>query len=547
MPTSASDKREFDVVVVGAGAAGVWAAKELTEGGATVLLLEAGRSIDTDRDFPPNPRPGGVGDRVKAALRGQWVQARGGNFGPSTGHFYVNDRENPYTVRPGSSFLWLRGRQVGGRLHTWHRAALRMSDFELRGANGQRDPDLRWPISYGDLAPYYDKVERTLGVLGDCDGIANLPDGRYDDPGPLSPANRLLAERVPDRTGLTLIRNRVVRHNPSRIPLPLAIAQETGRLEVRADAIVSHILIDRNSGKAAGVCYIERESKACREAFCRVVVLCASALESVRVLLNSACPQHPVGIGGSSGLLGRYVCDHVMYWMSGETSGDYRDTSGGAESSPGSVARDPYDFGAYCMYLPDFCGRWGDRPVFLGGYGLQCAVKRDTWWALAFGEMLPRYENRVTLDPTKKDAWGIPVAHIDVRHSENENTMVGHMRGSIGQIVEAAGLSIAVGGGRNRPASQRPLMRMLRPLLFEESGAFHPGTAMHETGGARMGRSPETSVLNSYCQCWDVPNVFVTDGACFVSSGYQNHTLTIMALTVRACDYILREYRKQMS
>ncbi len=535
----------YDAIVVGSGAAGSWAAKELTEGGCRVLLLEAGGELDAEKDFSSPQQPANIGFRLRAAATGQSIQARSPSFAAHTRHLYVDDRRNPYSVPSGKPFLWIRGRQLGGRMHVWARTALRMSDSELRGEDRPgRPPEMHWPLSYRDLEPYYDKVERTLGVHGNRDGISNLPDGNYGAPIAIAPSNQRFARLLRERTGLTLVQNRVVRHSPRRLPLPLILARKTGRLDVRTDAVVSHLLIHRKSGQARGVGYYDRRSKAYREAFGKVVMLCASAFESVRILLNSACPRHPDGVGGSSGLLGRYLCDHLSWGCDGFCSSEYFET----DSLRGPYRGEPYDFAAYdSMILPDFCGRWGERPDFVGGYGVQCGVMPPIWWARAFGEMVPRFENRLTLSKRRRDAWGIPVAHIRVQHSDNEVRMLAHMKSSIRELAEIAGLTpaeppLAFAGTR----LERSLYRILKPVALQSNGAFHPGAAIHETGGARMGDDPQSSVLNPYCQCWDAPNVFVTDGSCFVTSGYQNHTLTIMALTVRACEHILKEFSHQI-
>jgi len=528
-------RRPFDVIIVGAGAAGSWAAKDLAEAGLQVLLLDAGRGIDVAADFPEPGENHPIRTRIAAALGGQRIQARCISFGASTRHFYVNDRECPYVFPKESPFLWIRGRQVGGRLHTWARSALRMSDREFQG-DGKLG-DFAWPISYADVAPYYDRVEQTLGVHGSREGLDGIPDGVFITPHELNPAEKLLRQRLREGTGLRLIPNRVVRYDPSRIPIPLQLGLKTARLTIRPDSVVSGLTIDERTGNARGVGYVDRVTRSYAEAEAPVVVLCASTLESVRILLNSAGTKHPRGVGGSSGLLGHYVCDHVSFGMGGPLAEDYLAAQAGYESP----ARDPYDFGVYSMYLPSFCGTWGASPDFTGGYGLQVGCMRSYWWSLAFGEMLPRFENRVVLS-TKRDAWGIPAADIDVRHGENEARMARHISNSMDAICQEVRLSPQLGGHKAPRAYQRWIISLLKKRLFAPSGLFWPGASIHETGGARMGKDPRTSVVNEHCQVWDAPNVFVTDGACFVSSGYQNHTLTIMAITARACDYIVRDF-----
>jgi choline dehydrogenase-like flavoprotein len=524
----------YDAIVVGSGASGSWAAKELTEGGLKVLLLEAGRNLDITRDFPADAEVSvmGIGGRVKSAIQGQQVQVRCSSFSETTKQFYVSDRENPYTTARGNKFLWFRGRQLGGRLHTWWRHVPRMSNYELKAASVRGD-GLDWPLSYEDLAPYYDVVEQTLGVYGKPEGIANCPDGQFIGPAKTTKIEEAFLTNVEERLpNVRVTYGRKVKYDNARVPLPVRLALATGRLEIRTDAIVSRLLIDAQSGKATGVEYIERLTRDTRTVQGKVVVLCASAIESVRILLNSQSAKHPAGVGGSSGHLGRYLSDHVAYTQSGTVS------EGDVE--PG-FNEDGFDFAGTGLYIPSFCEK--ESKDFPGGYGIQIGIGRGmpVWVMSAYGEMQPRYENRVSLDPTVKDAWGIPVARIECSHSQDDLKMVAHMKRTLPEIAVAGGLhahnNLDVGRW-NIP------IRLLQSLVLANCGALWPGGAIHETGGARMGDEPDDSVLNSYCQCWDADNVFVTDGACFVSSGFQNPTLTMMALTVRACQFIVGDYVK---
>jgi choline dehydrogenase-like flavoprotein len=527
----------YDAIVVGSGASGSWAVKELTEGGLKVVLLEAGRNLDIARDFPADAHAGGPGmvGRLKSGIQGQQVQARCGLFSEATKQFYVNDRQNPYTTPRGKTFLWFRGRQLGGRLHTWARHVPRMSNYELKAASVRGD-GVDWPLSYEDLAPYYDIVERTLGVYGKPAGIPNCPDGQFIGPTKTTKIEEAFLTNVEKRlpnVRVTYARN--VKYDNKRVPLPVRLALATGRLDMRTDAIVSRLLIDAHSGKATGVEYVDRLTKKTQAIHGKVIVLCASAIESVRILLNSESAKHPSGVGGSSGHLGRYLCDQVGYLQIGNVS------EGDVEPAPNE---DGFDFAGTGIYIPSFCEKGSKN--FPGGYGIQVSIGRGdpTWGMLALGEMQPRYENHVSLDPTVKDAWRIPVARIDCSHSQDEVNMVAHMKRKLPEIAAAGGLQVDKNFDIGRGSI---LFRMLRSRVFTNYGALWPGGAIHETGGARMGDKPENSVLNSHCQCWDADNVFVTDGACFVSPGFQNHTLTMMALTARACQFIVREYAKRVN
>lgn len=525
----------FDAIVVGSGAAGSWAAKELAEGGLSVVVLEAGRNLDVARDFPENAAARAIGmmSRAKAALDGQPVQAQCAAFYETTKHFYVNDRENPYTTPRGRRFLWYRGRQLGGRLHTWSRHVPRMSDNEFRAAS-IRGCGVDWPISYDDLAPYYDVVEQTLGVHGSPARIPTCPDGQFIGPAKTTRSEEAFLINVEKRLPhVRVTHGRVVKFDPDRIPLALRLAMRTGRLDIRTDAVVRRLLIDDRSGEATGVEFIDRTTMTAHAVHARVVVLCASAIESVRILLNSESSRHPSGVGDSSGHLGHHVTDHVAYAQGGSLP------EADAEPEP---AQDAFDFAATGLYIPSFCQQ--ESPNFPGGYGIQVGIGRGkpTWSMYALGEMQPRYENYVSLDPKIKDACGIPVARIDCSHSQDEIDMVAHMKSTLPRIAAAGGLPVDT---NHDIGHSNIALRMLRSRFFADYGAYWPGAAAHESGGARMGDDPGNSVLNSYCQCWDAENVFVTDGACFVSSGFQNHTLTMMALTVRACRYIVHDYLKR--
>ncbi|ULN47014.1 GMC family oxidoreductase [Mycolicibacterium goodii] len=529
-----SDESPYDAIVVGSGAAGSWAAKELTEAGLRVLLLEAGRGVDPVTDFPDEAQAGTIGvvSRARAAMRGQPVQARCAAFFETTKQFYVNDRENPYTTPPGARFLWYRGRQLGGRLHTWSRHVPRMSDNEFKSAS-VRGHGFDWPISYEDVAPYYDIVEQTLGVHGVPSNIPSCPDGQFIGPAKTTQIEEKFKTGVENRIpGIRVTYGRTVKYDRQRIPLPLRLAAGTGNLEVRTDAVVRRLPIDQRTGNAVGVDYVDRITGTARAVHGRVVVLCASAIESVRILLNSRTARHPAGVGNSSGYLGRYLCDHVAYAQSGAIP-DHE-----AEPTP---AEDAFDFAATGLYIPSFCE---DAPTdFPGGYGIQVGIGRGkpTWSMYALGEMQPRFENRVSLDPRVTDAYGVPAARIECRHSPDEAKMVAHMKEMVREIAAAGGLPVE----SNHDLARRSIaLRLLRPRFFTGSGAYWPGAAIHESGGARMGASPEDSVVDPYCRVWDAENVFVTDGACFVSPGYQNHTLTMMALTVRACRFIAGNHTK---
>lgn len=528
--------REYDAIVVGSGAAGGWAAKALADRGLNTLLLEAGRSLDPVGDFPRPKDHGGskiqLLSRARAVLGTQPVQARCMSYSDATRHLFVNDRENPYATPRGKPFNWFRSRQVGGRMHLWGRNALRISDAELHAARRDGYGD-DWPLDYDDLAPWYTQVETLLGVHGTAAGIPNIPDGVYAGPHPLTRAEQRvlddLASAWPDRPATTC---RIVRHNPQRVPLPILAALETGRLTLRSDAVVSRINVSPETGLAQGVTAVDRTTRATFEVRARAVVLAASTIESLRILLHSTSPRHPRGLGNSSGRLGCGITDHVMVFQAGP------------HEPLEKVARtDPYDFGAQSgLYVPNFrnTGATPDAD-FLRGYSLLGSVARiePGWFFMAIGEMLPREDNRVTLDARKRDRWGVPVAHITCTHGPNEHAMIRDMRQALADLAGACGLR--VDHLRRESLLSRTVYRLAAPLVYTADGALVPGSAIHETGGAAMGADPATSVLNRHNQCWDAPNVFVTDSASFPTAPFQNPGLTIMALSARAGHFIADE------
>lgn len=520
----------YDVIVVGAGATGSWATKELTERGWRVLLLEAGASMRA----PPltsttsATKVAEVASRYEQMRERQRTQSNCYACTPYTNHLFVDDVDNPYTASEAKPFFWIRGRQLGGRACTWAGYTYRMSDYEFKAAS--RDGHgTDWPISYQDLASYYDRIERFLRVRGSNESIPNLPDGEFCRPTALTPGEARLKSAVESRwperkviPGRAISMESLPATSASSVEMiaspgvqsVLAAALRTGRLEIRTHAIASHIIVGA-TGKAAGVAYVDGASGAVQEVSSRAIVLCASTIESTRLLLNSRSRHHPEGIGNSSGLVGRYLMDHVQVKIRGH-----------AEAAAPECVDCVNPNG---IYIPQFRNVATRTARFMRGYGIQGGVPRGTgsrdvredFWMAAFGEMLPRIENQVSLSPGVKDAWGIAVPHIECSHGDNEVEMAQDAQAALEEMADAAGFHIT----------------------RRESTLNRPGLCVHEVGTARMGEDPRTSVLNKFNQSWDVDNLFVSDGACFVSQGYQNPTLTMMALTARACDYLAVQLR----
>jgi choline dehydrogenase-like flavoprotein len=437
-------------------------------------------------------------------------------FDGRTRRLFVNDRANPYTTPAGIRFNWFRSRQVGGRLHLWARITPRLSDVEL-GAASRDGYGVDWPLSSDQLAPYYDRVEEFLGV----ERVA------------LTRAEEAFKEAVaggfPEREVLGAP---AARHDPAPVPPTIRSAETTGRLELRADAVVRSVATDPATGRATGVSFVDRATRRPEQVSGKLVVLCASTIETLRIMLNSSSPPHRGGLGNSSGLLGRGLMDDVMTGVGGPLP----------ERNSRELAADPYDLGAETGFVvPRFRNLGSQHPGFLRGYGIQGGIGRGpNWYMYAAGEMLSRPENRVTLDPDRTDAWGIPVPHISCVPSGNEAAMAADQLEALREMAAAAGLEVRM------PPSGRLLdsiaFRLWRSRLLAPDGKFLPGSAVQEIGGAPMGKDPRHSVVDEYGRCWDADNVFVTDGASFPSGCWQNNTLTIMALTVRACDRIAGDY-----
>lgn len=554
----------YDALIVGSGASGGWVAKELCEQGMDVLMLEAGPPRVPSRDFtehvwPYQVRYRGFGDQ-KMLLTKQPVQRLCYACDEYSHQFFVDDNEHPYTFPEDKPFMWIRGRQVGGKTYCWARESYRYSDYEFQAAS--RDGyDQDWPFTYAELEPYYDKVETYIGVSGSREGLPQMPDGRFLPPTNFS-CGEIVAKKVIEKQfGWRLMPDRVANltvphngrpachycdqcqrgcHTASYFNSPsvtLPAAARTGRFTLMSDAVVSHLIMNPD-GKAEGVHYISRINKTHGEARARIVVLAAATLESTRILLNSQSPRFPNGVGNSNGVLGHYLMDHFTV-----------EGAGGELASLKSAKREAV--GNPCGYLiPKYANTEGHRNAkFLRGYRFDGSASQQLYqqafstpgfgkeWREkvrteipyyfsmeAQGECLPRFDNYAKLDPEKKDAWGIPVLHIHASYGENEHAMAKAMREDISAMLDSLQVK-----GMTPPSAELSVF----------------GKNIHECGTARMGKDPKKSVLNAYNQIHDVKNVFVTDGAAFVTQGCYEPTLTIMAISARAADHIIQASKRR--
>ena len=553
----------YDAVIVGSGASGGWVAKELTERGMRVLMLEAGPPRLPTRDFTEHVWPyqvkyRGFGNR-QALLERQPIQRLCYACDEFSHQFFVDDHENPYTFPADKPFMWVRGRQVGGKTFCWARESYRYSDYEFRAASRDGYGE-DWPLSYKDLAPYYDKVEAFIGVSGSREGLEQMPDGQFLPPMNLSCGGRLAREVIGKKFGWVVMPDRVanltVEHrgrpachycnecqrgcytasyfNSPSVTLPAAA--RTGRLTLVSDAVVSHVLMNAH-GKAEGVYFVERTTHAHREARANVVVLAASALESTRILLNSRSSRFPAGLGNSSGQLGHYLMDHFTLEGAGGFLPQFKSSQREPRGTPCGFLIPKYvntgkfvnkNFLRGYRFDGDGSQELYGHAFGLAGFGPDWRRKVRTeipyyFGMMVQGECLARHDNYVALDPERKDAWGIPALRVVASYGENERAMAKAMRNHVMEILEAMKLE-----NPHPPGEQLSVF----------------GKNIHECGTARMGNDPRKSVVNSFGQLHDAKNVFVTDGAVFVTQGCYEPTLTIMAISARAGDYIVDECRK---
>ena len=547
---------DFDAIVVGSGITGGWDAKELTQKGLKVLMIERGRMIEHGTDYVTETKApwemefSGEGD-AKLYAEEYAVQRLNRHFTEFTQNHFVNDKDNPYAVAEGTKFNWWRSYQMGGRSLTWGRQSYRWSDYDF-GANKADGHGTDWPIRYADLAPWYDYVEDFIGVSGAAEGLASLPDGKFLPPMALNVVEQhvreAIAQRWPDRC-LTVGRTaNLTAPKEGRAPCQfrsicargcsygayfstqsstLPAAQATGRLTVVTDALVEAVDYDPATKKATGVRVLDVKTGARTRHTARLVFLNASAFNSVHILLRSRSEAHPNGLANSSGVLGTHVMDHAS-------------TLSTMAIMPGFDDRTTFGNRPTGVVIPRFRNLDRQEGDFVRGYSFQGGALQSGWTAakraagigadykaktrevgpwrmvfVGFAESLPRVTNRLTLDPVKLDPQGLPMLNIHFEHGDNERRALADAKMEASAMMEAAGGHVIMG--------------------FDEPGAG--GSAIHEMGGARMGHDPASSVLNRWSQAHDVSNLFVTDGAQMSSSACQNPSLTYMALTARACDH----------
>jgi choline dehydrogenase-like flavoprotein len=562
----------FDAIVVGSGITGGWAAKELCEKGLKTLMVERGRPVEHRTDY--------VGEGVKPwqfRNRGKMnyqlvedqysIQRQCYAFSDANKQFFSNDRDLPYSTPAGKPFSWIRGDQVGGKSLLWARQTYRLSDLDFT-ANLSDGHGVDWPIRYADLAPWYSYVERHVGISGSVENISVLPDSEFLPPFEFNNVEKELKKRFdakfadrkfimgrcanlsrPAQTQLDQGRMQCQARNEchkgcsfgayfSTQSSTLPAALKTNNLSIATQAIVHSVIYDAKTNRVTGVRVIDSETLETREYFAKIIFLCASTIGTTQILLNSTSQHFPTGLANSSGALGHYLMDHLYgSGASGRLEGfDNEYYSGRRPTEP---------------HIPRFRNVTDKNPHFLRGYSLKGGARRDHWsefankdglgadfkkairtaggWHFGLsgsGEMLPRYDNQISLHPQLKDKWGMPQLHIDCSFTENDYKMNEDIAESAAEILAAIGVKDIV----------KTVIRKNEDRPF--------GLSIHEMGTARMGRDPKTSVLNANNQAHDIPNLFVTDGACMTSSAWQNPSLTYMALTARACDFAVKQLKR---
>ena len=557
-----ADSNTYDAIVIGSGISGGWAAKELCEKGLKTLVLEKGRELEHITDYTTaNTPPWDFKHRGKKTQEDKEnypIQSQVYAFNEGTRHLWINDKENPYSTPEGRPYNWIRGNHVGGRSIMWGRQVYRWGDLDFE-ANAKEGIEIDWPVRYKDIAPWYDYVEKYIGVSGQKEGLPQIPDGQFLPPMEMNcvekhfkqaveekwPDRRITIGRVAnltqDHNGRTKCQRRDLCYrgcpfgayfSSQSSTLPAAAA--TGNMTLKPNSIVESILYDNENDRASGVRVLDAITGNVTEYKAKVIFLNASTLGTTQILLNSANNRFSEGLANSSGALGKYLMDH--HYVAGA-----RCEFDGWE--------DEYYFGGRPtrVYVPRFRNIHDKHPDFIRGYGFQGAAERDGWergamqkgigadfkesltkpgpWKFSFtgfGETLPYETNKVTLNKDKLDKYGLPTLFIDAVYNENENNMRKDYKHTAAEMLEAA-------GGKN---------------VEEYDKGNIPGFGIHEMGTARMGHDPKTSVLNKWNQCHDISNLFITDGSFMTSSACQNPSLTYMAFTARAVDYCVKELKK---
>jgi choline dehydrogenase-like flavoprotein len=560
----ARQQNTFDAIVIGSGISGGWAAKELCEHGLKTLVLERGRNIVHNKDYPTaTMHPWEFehrGRMPKKYLDENPLISKAAGFGEDTAHFFIKDADHPYIQE--KPFDWIRGYQVGGKSLTWGRACQRWSPYEFTAPERQ-GYGMNWPIGYTDVASWYSHVENFIGVCGNKDGLASMPDGEFLPPFDLNCAEAHMKQRITSQFNRHMVharwaqltqpkdihlqqgrgkcqaRNLCMRGCPfggyfSSVSSTLPWAEKTGHLTIRPHSVVHSIMYDETKGRASGVRIIDANTKEVIEYFARVIFLNASALNSNLVLLNSTSTRFPNGLGNDSGLLGRYVAFHnYRAGLAGQLEGFEDKYYFGRNPTEPIIAnyrnlgkQEMNYVGGFTTFTGSYRSRGDQEKIETScGAELKSAVARPGPWQVYMymqGETIPKEKNHVRLSATEKDQWGIPLLITSVDYDDNDEKMITDFLEQSQEMMEKSGIS--------------------QIQTWDSKQA--PGLDIHEMGGCRMGRDAKTSMLNGWNQIHSCQNVFVTDGACMTSTGNQSPSILYMALTARASNYAVEELKR---
>lgn len=559
-----ADNNTYDVIVIGSGISGGWAAKELCEKGLKTLVLERGRNVEHNKDYPTaNKNPWEFKHRGRLSeefLKANPLISKSAGIGEDNEHFFIKDKDHPYVQE--KPFDWIRGYQVGGKSLTWGRACQRWSEYEFT-APSRFGYGIDWPIRYKDVAPWYSHVEDFIGVCGNKDGVESMPDGEFLPPFDLNCVESHIQKSIKENFGRHLVqarwahitkpkdihlqqgrgqcmaRNLCMRGCPfggyfSSVSSTLPWAEKTGNLTIRPDSVVHSIIYDEKKGKVSGVRIIDANTKEVIEYFARIVFVNASALNSNLVLLNSKSNRFPNGLGNDNGLLGKYAAFHIYRGsVYGEMDGFEDKYYFGRNPTDAIIAnyrnlkkQDTDYVGGFTTFISARREEWYSNVMEseLGEAMKKNAMKPGGWYAYMYmqGETIPKEKNHVRLSETETDQWGIPLLVTSVDYDDNDDKMVK-------DFLEQSALMLEKAGAKN---------------ISQHDTHQPPGLDIHEMGGCRMGRDPKTSLLNEWNQMHACKNVFVTDGACMTSTGNQSPSILYMALTARAANFAVEEMKK---
>jgi choline dehydrogenase-like flavoprotein len=567
--TEVNKTHTYDAIVIGSGMSGGWAAKELCEKGLKTLVLEKGRMVEHVTDYPTMMQDSWElehhGALTAEDRKKYHIQIRSGFAGEASKHFMTNDLEDPY--KETQRFDWIRGNQVGGRSLIWGKHCYRWSDLDFE-ANAKQGVAIDWPIRYKDIESWYTYVEKFVGISGEKLGLSHLPDGHFQPPMDMNCIEKHFKKEVESKfkgrhitvgrvahltdpqpvhlemgRGKCQFRNRCSRGCPygayfSSNSATLPAANKTGNFTIRPNSVVHSIIFDEKTQRATGVRVVDRESKEMIEFYAKVIFCCASSMATTQILLNSTSNRFQNGMGNDSGELGHNIMDHhyrvgAMGDYDGYEDQYYKGRRPNGIFIPRFVNLDEKTKNPNFLRGYDYQGGGSGRADWGRGEtteGVGAAFKESLFkpggWSMAlmgFGEILPYHDNKVTLDKNDKDQWGIPLLVFDAGFKENEIKMREYIKTDAAEMLNAAGFK--------------------NIKTFDHSGGI--GVGVHEMGTARMGKDPKTSVLNGNNQIHAVPNVFVTDGACMTSSSCVNPSITYMALTARAVDFVVKELKKR--